>query len=540
MKINWISKQDYFLAEVEYRLSNDLIAVLDNFTNQFSNHFQVDSKNNILITLARHFNLASDVREAHISEGKLKSVALCPASAWHFNYSIINLLKLFKNKKDGSVYFTDIDLKKFGFNVQLPETKENKFLQPARTAGYDIIRTSSIFPLYVIRNLEGKMITLYNQFTNETSHIAIINSTDKFLTYEILSLAGLPTPKTFIIDSADEANKILEIENYKSVVIKPRKMDRGLGVYTNLKNSNDIITSFSEAQKYGSVILQEHIEGDDYRLLVVDGKVIGVTQRKPFRVVGSGHQTILELIKEKLLFRSKHPFYKNYNNINAFAPDISIMLARQNFNLHSVPSKGEVVLLRSNANVSTGGEHEDVTSKCHIDVKNLAIYSAKLVGLDIAGIDYITPDITKSWTESNGYICEINPTPALSVDGAQSQLFSRFKSSGTTLPKSDYLGDVMYIKNCMCEKLLNIQSNWPNHNLVDITKVSEKQYFHQSFLCMKDGCFIFLATAELLRNFGFVNTNVRTIAYCKECTNTALTELTSWLNTPFNVDIVFI
>jgi glutathione synthase/RimK-type ligase-like ATP-grasp enzyme len=538
MRVTWHHRQSYFLAEVEYLLPEETYAAWNSLEARLRTTFAIEPGCEVLSELVRRFTLGHDIRAAYFSGRSLKSEALCPASAWLFNSALSAMIRSEAIAQEGGFSSSTVSVGRFGFQAHPPYSKENGFLEPARRAGFDIIRTSSQVPNYIIRNSGGMKICVLRQFTDRTSVISSQLSTSKIVTSEMLSLAAMPTPKTFVISSALEATQILKRERFQSIVIKPNNTDRGLAVYTNLKKDEEISAAFIAARKYGQVILQEHVAGDDFRLLVVDGKVMGVTHRKPFSIIGDGEETIRELLDRKIQWRSAHPFYKHFNDISADTTDIISMLEKQGLNFDSIPELGRTVALRSNANVSTGGEHEEVTETCHNNIKELAIDCAALFGLDVAGIDYISSDITKPWADTKGSICEINPTPALSVDGAPDRLFSRFSSSSDRSLSPEFLGDVICVRDCSCKTLDELRARWPDLNFVDMSQFSESQYFFQSYLVARNGRFLLVVTSDMIDRYGVVNSNAFTIAYCENCVVKGLKDPNSLPQTPHDIQSV--
>lgn len=540
MKASWIQRRGFPTAEVEHTLSEPSLVAWHGLEARLREMLGVEQHVDLLSELVRRFMLGRDVRSAELAGRKIKSEALCPASAWLFNHYFDAMLRNEAGKQFGQNGLGTVDVGSFGFQALPPYPKENGFLQAARCAGFDVVRTSIRVPSYVIRDLAGKKISVLNQFTDFTSHIATQASTSKIVTAEMLSLAGMPSPRTFSVSSANHAMSVFKREGFTSAVIKPNSTDRGLGVHTSLTVETELVSAYQGAKKYGQVILQEQADGDDFRILVVDGKIMGVTHRKPFSVVGTGVSTIRELIDCKLKWRATHPFYRGFNNISAESLDIKLMLEKQGMTYESIPEHSRSVLLRSNANVSSGGEHEEVTDICHPDVKQLALDCVALFGLDIAGVDYITPNITKSWTDGSGKICEINPTPALSVDGVPEKLFSRFSGFADASAFSETQGDVMYVRDCSCKQLDELKTIWHDLHLLDLTKFSEKQYFFQSFLATRDGSYLLIVSKEIFHRYGIVNSNVRTIAHCEKCTAETVQDSAIFSQVPYNFRHVFI
>lgn len=532
MRVVWKKHDGFLIPEVHHVLSEDMYSAWIRLEASLRNLLGVGQESDVLSLLVARFSLGPDVRSAIIEGTILKSKALSPSSAWLFNNALDAVIRFASNKQYAGDDMLSAAINRFGFQARPHGSKENSFLQPARVAGFDVIRTSSKYPSYLIRNAQGQTISVFQQFTDQTSQTSTRITTNKLLTAEVLGLAGLPAPKTFLVKSEAEAVRFFRKEKFRSAVIKPNNTDRGLGVYAGLTRENEILSAFDAAKKYGQLILQEHIDGDDYRLLVVDNELMGVTCRRPFSVVGNGENTVRQLFDDKIKWRASHPFYRNFNNITIEAADTIFMLQKQSLSFDSIPDVGQIVILRSNANVSTGGEHEDVTEKCHGDVKNLALDSARLVGLDLAGIDYITVDITKSWVETSGKICEINPTPALSVGGVPEKLFRRFAPLSPQQGAA-VLGDVLYIRGCSCDKSEVIKSRWPGLFNIDASDLSETQYFFQSFLARRKVRCLLVLDRAAFEKYGLVNSNIRTVVQCKNCTSAKMREIASFAELPF-------
>jgi glutathione synthase/RimK-type ligase-like ATP-grasp enzyme len=539
MKLVWENSCGYPIATVEHLLADDIGAAWPNLVKQLNSKLRLDPEQDILFKLVQGFGVGVDVRSAKLDGNKIKARAMCPASAWLFIRQFENLLTVIV-KQPSILQGAIIDkLKSFGFDMDVSRPKENGFLQPARTAAFDIIRSSTTYPKYVIRNHLGIKVSVLQQFTDRTSHFGTQISTNKLLAAEVLSLAALPTPRTFSVFSADHAIKLFKQQGFRRAVLKPCSTDRGLGVHTALETDKDLSIAFKAASEHGKVILQEHVTGDDFRILVVDGAVIGVTQRKPFAIVGNGQMSIQDLIIEKLKWRANHPFYRNFNKFSPDSQDIKFTLQKQGLSFDDVLSEGRTLVLRSNANVSSGGEHLDVTEKCHDDVKHLALDCAELFGLDVAGIDYLSQNITASWINGNGVVCEVNPTPAMSVDGMPEKVFERLNGLARPLALNQDVGDVLYIKDCACKSIADIKNKFSNFNFIDLRKINEKQYFFQSFLTARSGRYFCIINTQMLDRYGLVNSNVREIILCANCASQS-GSLQNLPNTPYDFNITYL
>ncbi|HEV2846341.1 MAG TPA: Mur ligase family protein, partial [Thermoanaerobaculia bacterium] len=206
------------------------------------------------------------------------------------------------------------------------------------------------------------------------------------------------------------------------VVVKPLDGNHGKGVSINLATSEQVRTAFDEAYEYSSVVIVETFqEGHDYRILVVDGKVMAAAQRVPGHVVGDGRHTIAELIEivnadprrgighEKVLTRLE------------LDHQAERLLEAAGLNLESVLPEGKVFYLRSTGNLSTGGTSVDVTDVIHYDNRIMAQRAVKAVGLDVGGVDFISPDISRSYKEVGGAIVEVNAAPGFRLHTAPTE-----------------------------------------------------------------------------------------------------------------------
>lgn len=198
------------------------------------------------------------------------------------------------------------------------------------------------------------------------------------------------------------------------MVIKPVDGNQGRGVTVNIKNEKEAILAYNIASKINKkVIVEKYIEGKDYRVLVVNGKVCAASLRVPPFVTGDGVHSIKELIDiENMNPQRGYGHEKPLTKI--IVDDVTInYLKSLNLSLDYIPSKNEIIYLRQNANLSTGGTAKDCTDIIHPDNINYAIRAAEAVGLDIAGVDICTKDISKPISLNNGAVIEVNASPGL-------------------------------------------------------------------------------------------------------------------------------
>ncbi|MCA9263328.1 MAG: cyanophycin synthetase [Planctomycetales bacterium] len=280
-----------------------------------------------------------------------------------------------------------------------------------------------------IRLNEGSMLQLgygsrqrriWAAETDNTSAISEAIAGDKQLARTLLGQAGVPVPVGVEVTSADAAWQFAHKVG-RPVVIKPNGGNHGRGVSTDLTTESEIRAAFDAACEHSShVIVEQHIYGDDYRLLVVNGQLVAAARREPAHVIGDGQHTVAQLVD---LTNTDPRRSDGHATVLSLIPwdEVSCgILASQQLTGESVPAAGQRVLLRQNANLSTGGTATDVTDWVHPEVASRAIEAARIVGLDIAGIDVVTTDITRALDETNGAIVEVNAGPGLRMHVAPS------------------------------------------------------------------------------------------------------------------------
>ncbi len=247
--------------------------------------------------------------------------------------------------------------------------------------------------------------------TGQTSHIAVETAGDKALTKALLSEVGLPVPRGAVVRTLDEALAQAARIN-GPVVLKPLDGNHGRGVSLDLRTPEQVRWGFEQAIQHGRrVIVEEQFIGRDYRILVVGGQVVAVAERVPPRVVGNGESTVKELIEAVNRDPRRGVGHEKVMTRIAIDDQTREMLARAGLTLDDVPLPGAVVVLRATANLSTGGSAIDRTDEIHPDNLSIARRAALTVGLDVAGIDFIAPDITRSVRETGGGIVEVNAAP---------------------------------------------------------------------------------------------------------------------------------
>lgn len=249
--------------------------------------------------------------------------------------------------------------------------------------------------------------------TDSTSGISIDIACNKQITKQLLMENNIPIPHGDVANTVDEALDIARFIGYP-VVLKPLDGNQGKGVVLNINSPEELEDNYHISAKHSrSVLVERYIKGRDYRVLVVNDKVCAVAERRAPEVVGDGIHTIRELVD-----------IENKSDLRGYGhekPQTKIKLdnvalnylGKNNLTEFSIPQAGQVVRLRENGNISTGGSAIECTKLIHPDNAKLAVAAAKVIGLDIAGIDMATEDISKPITQCGGAIIEVNAVPGL-------------------------------------------------------------------------------------------------------------------------------
>ena len=257
--------------------------------------------------------------------------------------------------------------------------------------------------------------------TGNTSNIAVDLASDKEETNAILRDLGLPVPRQILVRSPAEAVQAANRIGYP-VVLKPLNGNHGRGVSINLANDQSVSVAFEKANEHGpTVVVESCIEGMDHRILVVQGKVVAAAKRVPGHVVGDGRSTIKALVDEVNSDPRRGVGHEKVLTRLEFDHQADRLLAQLGYDRQSVPAKGEVVYLRSTANLSTGGTAIDVTDIIHPDNQEMAVRAIMAIGLDVGGVDFLTADIAESYRVTGGAICEVNAGPGFRMHVAPSE-----------------------------------------------------------------------------------------------------------------------
>ncbi len=249
--------------------------------------------------------------------------------------------------------------------------------------------------------------------TSQTSAIAEGVVQDKHLTCSLLREVGLPVPHGRPVVSAEDA-WLAAMELGLPVVVKPLDGNQGRGVALNLTTKTQVTAAYQAAlAESASIIVEQFAEGEDYRVLIVGRQFVAASRRKPAHVIGDGRSTVNQLIAEANLDpRRASGHAAALSNIRIDAIALAV-LDEQGLTVDAIPAAGRTVLIRRNANLSTGGTAVDCTDEVHPSIREAAIEAAQTVGLDICGIDIVAVDISQALSASNGVIIEINARPGL-------------------------------------------------------------------------------------------------------------------------------
>ncbi|KAM3094566.1 cyanophycin synthetase [Phormidesmis sp. 146-35] len=248
--------------------------------------------------------------------------------------------------------------------------------------------------------------------SNRTSILGVELASDKEGTKQILRSAGVPVPRGTVISYLDELEGAIQDLGGYPLVIKPLNGNHGRGITIDINTWEAAEAAYDAAKEVSkSVIVERFYAGQDHRVLVVNGKVVAVAERVPAHVVGDGHSNISELIEETNRDPRRGDGHNNVLTKIELDRTSWDLLDKKGYTLETVLPVGEICYLRATANLSTGGVAIDRTDDIHPETLWLAQRVVKIIGLDIAGIDIVTPDISKPLRDVDGVIVEVNAAP---------------------------------------------------------------------------------------------------------------------------------
>ncbi|QEA39225.1 cyanophycin synthetase [Pistricoccus aurantiacus] len=234
---------------------------------------------------------------------------------------------------------------------------------------------------------------------------------DKNWTKQILDDAGIPVPQGRVCESYSEALDIARDIGYP-VVTKPLIGNHGRGISTDIDDDQALREAFDiAANRYPSVIVEKYVKGEDHRLLVINGQLVAAARRRPAHVIGDGESSIQALVDVENGDPRRGVGHENLLTQIQIDEQSLRLLDQQNLTLQSVIAKDEIVYLKSTANLSTGGTATDVTDDVHPEVKYAAERIARLIGLDIIGIDLLSETLTRPLEDQSAAVVEVNAGP---------------------------------------------------------------------------------------------------------------------------------
>ena len=275
--------------------------------------------------------------------------------------------------------------------------------------------------------------------TSKTSHVAVGLASDKDLTKRLLKDAGLPVPQGCTVTTLEAAQAAAEGAN-GPVTMKPLSGNQGKGVTTAVLGAEAVQAAFERAQQFGrSVIVEQHIEGDDYRVLVVGDKVVAASRRVPPEVIGDGRSEVRQLVAVTNADPRRGNGHENVLTKIQLDEAAAKELLRQGLDASAVPLAGQVVRLRGNANLSTGGTAQDVTCEVHPDTALACVRAARKIGLDVAGIDLVCHDISRPLRAQDGAFIEVNAAPGIRMH--EHPTSGKRRHAGRAIVDSLFAGD---------------------------------------------------------------------------------------------------
>jgi len=257
--------------------------------------------------------------------------------------------------------------------------------------------------------------------TGNTSSIAVDIACNKELTKKMLEDAAIPVPSGSLVVDEEGLDYAIKKIGYP-IVIKPLDGNHGKGASINVNDYETAVIGLEYAQKYSrKVIVEKYITGFDFRVLVINHKMVAAARRVPAHVVGDGELNLQELIDKENTDSRRGYGHENVLTEIDVDKDTNELLEKLNYTLETIPQKGEIVYLKSTANLSTGGTSIDVTDMIHPENVQMAERVSRIIGLDVCGIDIMAENLTQPLKESGGAILEVNAAPGFRMHLAPSE-----------------------------------------------------------------------------------------------------------------------
>ncbi len=349
-------------------------------------------------------------------------------------------------------------------NIDSLKITNKILLQEAQRRNWKVeVFWSSLYdPKAVLRaEKDGKEFIYSSTITSLTPACGYLIAADKYLTYSLLKSVSIPTPDTVIIlgknDDLSEAEAFLK--KYRRVIVKPTCTNHGDGITANIASKEQLIKAIGIARKAAAnsqssaILVQEQVEGKEYRFLVVDGECVAVANRRPAFVVGNGKKTIRELIEEKNLDPLRGDGHDK--PLTKISIDEVTLVNGVEF-LEFVPQPGQEIEVLKTSNLSRGGEAINCTDIASPELMRLATDAAARCQLGIGGIDIITTDIRGG---GKNYVIEVNSGPGIRMH--------MYPSIGEPINVAKYIIDALerYAKPC-CRNYFCSSSDISNSGVV--------------------------------------------------------------------------
>lgn len=261
--------------------------------------------------------------------------------------------------------------------------------------------------------------------TDRSNMIAVSLASDKDATKKMLGAMGVPVPGGEMLRDAEDIERVVTRVGFP-VAVKPLDANHGKGITVGLNNLEDVRAAFERAKDYARwVIIEKSLTGADFRALVIDNKLVAVAERRPAHVIGDGKQTVQQLIEETNRDERRGIGHEKVLTIIKVDSHVEKLIAASGYNLDSILPAGETLYLTTTANISTGGTAIDRTDEVHPYNVFLLERIARIVGLDIAGIDIVAPDVSTPLSENGGGVIEVNAAPGFRMHLAPSEGIAR-------------------------------------------------------------------------------------------------------------------
>ncbi len=261
--------------------------------------------------------------------------------------------------------------------------------------------------------------------TDRTSSIAVDIASNKDETKRMLQEQAIPVARGTTISSVSELNEAINEIGFP-LVFKPLDGNHGKGATINVKTAEASAQAFEYAQKYSRrVIIERFVEGHDFRVLVIDNVMVAAALRVPAHIKGDGEKTIQQLIDLENQDPRRGYGHENVLTEITIDRDTLDLLKKRNYTLESIPAKNEIVYLKSTANLSTGGTSIDVTDNVHPHNVFMCERIARIIGLDICGIDIMAQNLSEPLNDNGGVVLEVNAAPGFRMHLAPSEGLAR-------------------------------------------------------------------------------------------------------------------